>query len=252
MMNKIWFGTIGAVAWSLLAPASAADLGARPYYNKAPMAAVYDWSGFYIGINGGGGSARNCWDFLTSAGALVAGDGCHNSTGGTIGGQVGYRWQASSWVFGLEAQGNWASFSGSNVSPAGVLTPFGSLTDRTRIDAFGLLTGQVGYAWNNVLGYAKGGAAVVNDKYDVFTPAGALFASGGEIRWGATVGGGLEIGFAPNWTVGVEYDHIFLGNRNTTITLPTGTVVGLERIRQDVDVGLVRLNYRFGLVAGRY
>ena len=249
-MNKIFFGAVGAVALSMSAPASAADLAAR-LYPRAPIAAIYDWSGFYIGANGGGGSARNCWDFLTPAGAFVAADGCHNSTGGTFGGQIGYRWQAANWVFGLEGQGNWADFSGSNVSPAGVLTPFGGLTDRTRVDAFGLFTGQVGYAWNNVLGYVKGGGAVVRDKYDILTSAGVLFASGGETRWGATVGGGLEVGFAPNWTVGVEYDHIFLGNRNSTIASPVGGVVGLERIRQDIDMGLVRLNYRFGQVVAR-
>ena len=66
-------------------------------------------------------------------------------------------------MFGLEAQGNWADFSGSNVSLL-----FGGLaTNRTRIDAFGLFTGHVGYAWNNVLGYVKGGAAVTDNRYRV-------------------------------------------------------------------------------------
>src|SRR5438128_2480528 len=81
------------------------------------------------------------------------------------------------------------------------------LADRTRIDSFGLLTGQVGYSWNNVLGYVKGGAAVVGEKYDAFTP-GVPFASASETRWGATLGAGLEIGFAGNWSVGAEYNHI--------------------------------------------
>ena len=56
-----------------------------------------------------------------------------NSTGGTVGGQIGYRWQATNWVFGLEGQGNWADFSGSNATPTGG-NPFGGLTDRSRID----------------------------------------------------------------------------------------------------------------------
>ena len=79
------------------------------------IAAVYDWSGFYIGANGGWGSSRNCWDFLPVAGGTVS-EGCHDASGGTVGGQIGYRWQAGTWVFGLEAQGNWADFKGSNVS----------------------------------------------------------------------------------------------------------------------------------------
>ena len=88
--------------------------------------------------------------------SFVAAEGCHDATGGTVGGQIGYRWQASQWVFGLEAQGNWADFQGRNQQPArsrrSPTTP--------AIDAFGLFTGQVGYAFNNALLYVKGGAAV--------------------------------------------------------------------------------------------
>src|SRR6266700_74093 len=174
-MKKILLGAIGIVALSLSAPASAADLAARPYTKAPPpmIAAIYDWSGFYIGINGGGGSSHKCWDSVVlGGGALIGGEGCHNATGGTVGGQVGYRWQSANWVFGLEGQGNWADFSGSNITPVGG-NPLGGGSIRTRIDAFGLITGQVGYAWNNVLAYVKGGAAVVNDKYDVIF-AGAV------------------------------------------------------------------------------
>jgi outer membrane immunogenic protein len=71
-------------------------------------------------------------------------------------------------------------------------------------------------------------------------------ASASETRWGASVGAGMEFGFAPNWTLGVEYNHIFLGDRTITFTTPGGGVFGSDRISQDVDMGLVRLNYRFG------
>ena len=111
-MKKILLAAIGTVALSLSAPASAADLAARPYTKAPPpmIAAIYDWSGFYIGINGGGGSSHKCWDnVVLGGGALIGGEGCHNATGGTVGGQVGYRWQSASWVFGLEGQGNWAT-----------------------------------------------------------------------------------------------------------------------------------------------
>lgn len=256
-MKKFWLGTAALAALGMATPASAADLAARPYVKAPPpvAAAIYDWSGFYIGINGGGGSAHKCWDLVgLPAGPVVPPlpFGCHNATGGTVGGQIGYRWQTSNWVFGLEGQGNWADFSGSNTD-----ITFTTERDRSRIDAFGLITGQVGYAWNNVLLYVKGGAAVVGDKYDVFDiPTGALIASARETRWGGTVGAGLEVGFAPNWSVGVEYNHLFLGDRNINFTDPTGVFAGTGRISQDVDVGLVRLNYRFGgygaPVAARY
>jgi outer membrane immunogenic protein len=253
-MKKVMAAAAGTLALALAAPASAADLAARPYTKAPPpaVAAIYDWSGFYIGINGGGGSAHKCWDFVTPVTGTLVGEGCHNATGGTVGGQVGYRWQSANWVFGLEGQGNWADFSGDNVSLAfpGTALVTGD-RNRSRIDSFGLLTGQVGYAWNSVLLYVKGGGAVVGDKYDIYaaagTPgAGALLASARETRWGATVGAGLEFGFAPNWSVGVEYNHIFLGHRTLNFTTPAGAFFGSDRIGQDVDMGLVRLNYRFG------
>ena len=81
-------------------------------------------------------------------------------------------WQSAHWVFGVEGQGNWADFSGSNTAPIGG-NPLGGASDRTRIDAFGLITGQVGYAWNNVLAYVKGGAAVVDDNMSIFAVTGA-------------------------------------------------------------------------------
>ena len=127
------------------------------------IAAMYDWSGFYIGANGGWGSSRKCWDINNNAGVIVApavAEGCHDATGGVAGGQIGYRWQASTWVFGLEAQGNWADLSGRNTSLV-----FGATDNRSQIQAFGLFTGQIGYAWNNALLYVKGGAAVTDDKY---------------------------------------------------------------------------------------
>ena len=241
-MNKnLLLAAVSLVALGAAAPAVAADLAARPY-TKAPamVAAIYDWSGFYIGINGGGGSAHSTWD---QTAPFVGREGSHDATGGTVGGQIGYRWQSGQWVFGLEGQGNWADFTGDNVSA------FLAQRNRTKIDSFGLITGQVGYAWNNVLLYVKGGAAVVGAKYDVFsTVSGAQLSSNDQTRWGGTVGAGLEFGFAPNWSVGVEYNHIFLSDKDVTF-------VGLQtdRIRQDVDMGLGRLYYKFGgPVLGRY
>ena len=242
-----------AIAASILAfssaAASAADLA--PRYYKAPppvMAAVYDWSGFYIGANGGWGSSHNCWTRTATAGVAILpiSEGCHDSSGGTVGGQVGYRWQATNWVFGLEAQGNWADSSGSNTSS---LVATRSVAPRIppAIDAFGLFSGDR-LAWNNVLAYVKGGGAVVDYKYDIFSvPGGPLVSSGSETRWGGTVGAGLEIGFWQNWSVGFEYDHIFLDDSNITLNaVGAAGVTNPFHIRSDVDMGTVRLNYRFG------
>ncbi|NPU15555.1 MULTISPECIES: outer membrane protein [Bradyrhizobium] len=237
-MKKLVLMTTAIVV--LASPALAADLAARPYTKAPPpvMAAIYDWSGFYIGVNGGGGWTHNTWD-------LVGGgrEGSHDSSGGTVGGQVGYRWQMGQLVFGVEAQGNWADFSGDNVSAL-----FGT-RNRTKTDAFGLFTGQVGYAWNNVLLYAKGGAAVTSNTYTITNAAtGGFLASNDNTRWGGVVGAGLEYGFAPNWSLGVEYDHLFMDRQTVSFG-----ALGSDSIKQDADIFTARLNYRFGgPVATRY
>ena len=243
-MRNIYFGVMSAAALSLSVPANAADLPARAY-SKAPAmvpSPVYDWSGFYIGVNGGGGSAHHCWDLVTDAfGDSPTPEGCHDATGGTVGGQIGYRWQSANWVFGVEGQGNWANFKGNNVSLL-----FAPDFNQSRVDAFGLITGQVGYTLNNVLLYVKGGAAVTGDKYDHFSGIdGSTIVSANETRWGGTIGAGAEVGFAPNWSVGVEYDHLFMGSRDVNLLDPTGAgaFAKTDTIRQDADLGLVRLNY---------
>jgi outer membrane immunogenic protein len=248
-MKKILLGAVGLAVVSMTAPAAAADLAARPY-TKAPapmIAAIYDWTGFYIGLNGGGGSAHKCWDINSDLGAIVAPfrEGCHNATGGMAGGQFGYRWQAANWVFGLEAQGDWANFRGSNPS---LFPALAGATNQTKIDAFGLFTGQVGYAWNSFLWYVKGGAAVANDSYNgIVTTNGVVFDSAHQTRWGGTVGTGIEFGFAPSWSVAVEYDHIFMGNNNVTLTsVVTGLPSRTDNIKQDVDMATVRVNWRWG------
>ena len=258
-MRKYLLGAVALVASA--APAAAADMAARPYTKApAPMIAVlYDWSGFYIGANGGWGSSRKCWDVSNDAGVIVApavAEGCHDATGGVAGGQIGYRWQASTWVFGLEAQGNWADLSGRKGRNASLA--FSAADNRSKIEAFGLFTGQIGYAWNNALLYVKGGAAVTDDKYHGVTnavvlgvPAGTTFDRASETRWGGVVGVGLEYGFSPNWSMAVEYDHLFMGDRNVTMTstgaiVPVGALSRINNISQDVDLVTVRVNYRFG------
>jgi outer membrane immunogenic protein len=63
---------------------------------------------------------------------------------------------------------------------------------------------------------------------------------------GGVVGVGLEYGFAPNWSAAIEYDHMFMPDRTVNFTAPAGRFFGTDRIRQDVDLVTVRVNYRWG------
>jgi outer membrane immunogenic protein len=244
-MKNFLMASVAFIAIGSFAPTFAADLAARPYTKAPPMVqAAYDWSGFYIGINGGW---ADTYDRRISPAAGLMGN--YDVNGGTVGGQVGYRWQQGNFVFGLEAQGNWADLNGSTanlVLPGGVV--------HSKLDAFGLFTGQVGYAWNNVLLYAKGGAAVTDRNYDLIAPTGNLFASTGyDTRWSPTVGAGLEYGFAPNWSIGVEYNHIFEDRHGATFVTPAGISIPGYTTGGDTDMVLGRLNYKFsGPVVARY
>jgi outer membrane immunogenic protein len=245
-MKRLTILAAAAITAGAAAPAAAADLPARApaTYTKAPaiVQAAYDWIGCYAGINGGGATSSIDWN------ADGFGDeGSHRATGGTVGGQIGYRWQMSSWVFGLEAQGNWADFSGSNPS-----SQFGGQTNQTKIDAFGLFTGQIGYAWDRALFYVKGGAAVTDNKYTAISTLPPLIGidTTSETRWGAAVGAGFEYAFAPSWSVGFEYDHLFMGNKD--VVSPTGFLIA-DHIKEDVDLFTARVNYKFGgPLAARY
>jgi len=248
MKMRVW-GAVGCVVVGvggvgISAAARAADLPARTYTKAPPayVAAIYDWSGFYIGANGGWGGAHNGWNLIGAGGTFP--EGRTNGDGGTVGGQFGYRWQTGPIVFGLEAQGNWAHVSSSNASIAAANA---GLSNRSVLDDFGLFTGQVGYAFNNVLLYAKGGAALTGSSYrDLITGTSTVVGAASDTRWGAVVGAGLEYGFAPNWSAGLEYDHLFMGSNNVNLTTPAGALFATDAIHQNVDLLTLRLNYKFG------
>ena len=105
-------------------------------------------------------------------------------------------------------------------------------------------TGKVGYAWNNWMLYAKGGAAVQSVDYRYYnTLTGITGGTADETRWGASVGVGVEWAFTPNWSAGLEYNHMFMGKRDIAFA-PAPNVS--DRIRLDTDIFTARVNYRFG------
>ena len=248
-MKKFLLGTIGLVALGMAAPASAADLRPRPAPPPVYVAPIYDWSGFYVGANGGWGQTRNCVDFFDVTGFDFA-DGCRERSGGLAGGQIGYRWQFGTWVFGLEGQGDWADLSNTRVSLFN-----SNFSTRTKTDGIGLFTGQIGWAWNTALFYVKGGGAVTSNRFSILsTLTGNELVSASSTRWGGAVGVGWEWGFAPNWSAGIEYDHLFMGDANNSFSTvnPIRAAFLNNRITQDVDMVTVRVNYRFGGYGGGY
>jgi outer membrane immunogenic protein len=106
-----------------------------------------------------------------------------------------------------------------------------------------------------VLLYAKAGAAFTTQTFTSVTAGGVVFDGQTETRWGAALGAGIEYGITANWTVGLEYDHLFMGSVNDSMIVGGvgPTVTRILRISQDVDLVTARINYKFGgPVVARY
>ena len=238
---------LAATAFAALgAPALAADLPQRAY-TPAPVmvAAAYDWTGFYIGANGGYGSNRACWGNFNGVGIA---EGCNSKSGGLVGGQAGYRAQFGQFVAGVEVQGDWANLRASLPSTFVV-----GGTDSAKVTSVFLFTGQVGYAVNAALFYLKGGGAMANNNFLVQNAAGTGLWYATSNKLGATVGVGFEYGFTPNWTVGFEYDHLMMGNNNNSFSTPGVVAAARNTISQNIDMFTARVNYKFGgPVVARY
>jgi outer membrane immunogenic protein len=244
---------IGALALAALSlPAAAADLGARPI-GKAPVmapVALYNWSGFYIGGHIGGVWGDKDWIDVT--GGVVTPDGGHEVSGFLAGGQIGFNWQAGAWVFGIEGQASWTNADGSHTDGGLVLNCFpGAVvgtTCGTEINWLGTVAGRVGYAFNNVLLYAKGGFAFADEEYfliDTATGGALLNATADDTRTGWMVGAGFEYGFTPNWSLKLEYNYMDFGADTFTLVDPIlGPFVDKD-IDQHLHVVKAGINYRF-------
>jgi len=248
-MKRILLGTIGLLVLGMAAPALAADLPQRmPAPAPAPvmMAPIYDWTGFYIGANGGYGSNRACWGNFNGVGIA---EGCNSKSGGLFGGQAGYRAQFGQFVVGAEVQGDWANLRASLPS---VFHP--GWIDSAKVTSVFLFTGQVGYAVNAALFYLKGGGAMANNNFLVQDAVGNGLYYATSHKLGATIGVGFEYGFTPNWTVGLEYDRLMMGNSNNSFSVQSpGLAAAANSISQNIDMFTVRVNYKFGgPVVARY
>ena len=233
--------------------ASAADLGSRSYYTKAPAIAdaLYNWGGFYVGGHVGGSSTNESWTNVantTAFGDLGPGQGFRQrGTGVFGGGQVGYNWQASNYVFGLEGTASAIDNRGSVLNRTFGLGLDDQFSWRTNWMA--TVTGRVGYAVTNNLFYAKGGYAGVNNRLSVVDAIpNPSTGSGSQTQWhnGWTVGAGWEYGMTRNWTVGLEYDYSAFETKSYQLAGAAAGVYAFDAKPGDIQSAVVRVNYRFG------
>jgi outer membrane immunogenic protein len=236
MNSRVFVGGF-ALAAGLVAfgSAQAADLPARPM--PAPMAPVayappvYNWTGFYIGGNIGGGFAESEWTDPVSGGT--------NSfrKNGFIGGvQIGYNAQYNWLVLGAEGDFDWTGLKGGSRDSIG--DQIGTKTEWTST-----LTGRIGAAFDRLLVYGKGGVAFAHD-HNTFTDfLGASSASVNTNRTGWTAGAGVEYALAQNWTAKLEYDYLGFGKETLNFSTPNIIYASPASLNiQEIKAGI---NYKF-------
>jgi outer membrane immunogenic protein len=243
----------GAFALALGGPALAADIPppAPPPPPRAPAtyvpttAPVYNWSGIYIGINGGYAFGDSSWTDTVVPGNAT---GTFNTNGFLGGGTVGGNIQWGSLVVGAEGDWDWTNLNGTSnnaVCTGNVgLTPSGC---ETKSDWLGTARGRVGYAFDRILLYGTGGVAFADVEGG---PSSGPFESHTQIGW--TAGAGLEFAFAPNWTAKVEYLYVDLGNTSCTTncfgsTGPGGVIFAdTTNVKLTENVIRAGINFKFG------
>ncbi|MDU6747339.1 MAG: porin family protein [Bradyrhizobium sp.] len=241
-MKRVFLGAVSLMVLGALAPAGAADLAARPY-TKAPMVApapLPTWTGFYIGLQGGGGWGRSDETFFNAPNGFgFAGTQRYDINGGFAGGVIGYNWQVDNIVFGLEGDYHWADINGRS----GVITAGLGDSYFTKLRGFGDIKGRLGWAAGPALFFVSGGAAVGDLQHRYDNPAFSTIQN--DWRWGWTIGAGAEYMFAPNWSAKVEYNYLDFGKSTLQYNNP---LVASNRSEWSDTVHTVKagLNYHFG------
>jgi len=152
-MKRVLLASLSLLAIAAAAtPAASADLPRQmPVKAPAYVPAYYNWTGLYVGINGGGAFGNSNWSALGTS---------FNTSGGLIGGTVGYNWQMGQAVFGLEGDADWSSLSGSTTAGC----PPGCKTESNWLST---IRGRLGYAADRWMPYVTAGAAFGNIDADI-------------------------------------------------------------------------------------
>jgi outer membrane immunogenic protein len=180
---------------------------------------LFTWTGFYLGINGGGAFGSSTWD---TAGSI-------NPSGGLVGGTIGYNYQISHFVVGAEADIDWASISGTTTTAA---CPAGCKTGDSWLST---VRGRVGYAADRFLPFVTGGAALGN----INATTAGLTTSATNAGW--TLGAGVEFAFSPSWSAKAEYLYVNLGKFNCGLNCGAPT----DNVSFTANIVRGGINYRF-------
>jgi outer membrane immunogenic protein len=232
-MKRIAAGCILCANLFAASTALTAELPVPPPALYVPY--IYDWTGFYLGVNGGG-----AWGTSSQSQILAHSQttGNFDVSGGLVGGTAGFNLQVDRVVFSLEGDLGWAHIIGSPTCRS-------SFECTTQSDYLVTARGRLGYAFlNSWLVYVTGGAALGNINQS-FSPSVGTNSGTISNRVGWTAGGGLEIAlWNTSWSVKAEYLYVDLGTFNCTLACSglVGQITATKLIENLLRVGI---NYRF-------
>ncbi|MEZ2218761.1 outer membrane protein [Rhizobium sp. RCC_161_2] len=225
----------GSIAFLFAVGLASASYAADLSVSTPPQAPIeeptFTWTGFYIGVNGGGGFAGDDRYGLHSGDTYLGNFGKIKGSGFFGGGQIGYNYQLDpNWVIGLEAD-----FQGANIHDS---VSSDGAHGSSKINWFGTVRPRVGYAYDNTLFYATGGLA-----YGHFNYKGSLAGVGSfdddKTKAGWVLGAGVEHAFTDHLTAKLEYQYVDFGKSNV------GGDALWSKATPDFHSIRVGLNYKF-------
>jgi opacity protein-like surface antigen len=213
-------------------PAHAADL-----LTKAPPAPVaYGWTGPYVGANFGG-------VFNRESVTTPLGIGSTDPSGALGGGQLGYNYQFSTWLLGIEGEFDGTTAQGTtNFVDSTTSTALAVTSDHRW---YSTVSGRLGYVMGSLLVFAKAGGAWMNADYQFSVTNGGVTAASSinSTRSGWNAGVGLEYLLSPRWSAKFEYDYLGFGSNTVGLITPLGNGASFKTDVNEVKIGL---NYHFG------
>jgi outer membrane immunogenic protein len=277
MKNWVSIGFFTTVA--MTGVSFAADLPvSAPNRQAFIVQQAVEWTGFYFGVNAGYGWGQHTSDirfagngaFTNPVSALsinaftglpfvntfagptelsgTRAGGSGNLKGGLAGGQIGFNWQAGMFVFGAEVDGQWSGQEGTFTVSCGA-----GCTAAHNVKLRSLVTGRgrLGLAFDWIMPYVTGGAALVNGLDNLTVTVGGVTAnfaplSGSTLGW--TAGAGVEVALWTNWSAKFEYLYVSANGANVTAPIPNALGAGFAATPMEYRDNIVRvgLNYRFG------
>lgn len=217
------------------------------------------WSGAYIGIHGG-----YSWADIDYPGqppyvptpvppGVDSGPPRPSLEGGLVGGQIGYNFQFSKLVLGVEADWSFADLDATEADG-------NFIRQNYEIDSFGSVRGRIGFALGHLLPYATGGWAWADTRFNQTcnpgapstthcgsTKAGTYSKTDDQVVDGFVYGGGVEAALSESWSLRAEYLRYDFDKQSYNLgTAPNGYALGTKTLEHDVDVVRAAVSYRFG------